>query len=80
MIAGLERRPREPIVENHGIFAEHDQRCAVLHGQHAVLELGNGVFHPSWKAQAEGWRLVQAKNWFQRMALRIAFGTQSERY
>jgi hypothetical protein len=62
--------PREPRVENHGIFAHHDQRCAVYSGQSAVLELGEGVFHPSWKAQSDGWQLVHADTRFKRWLVR----------
>lgn len=63
--------PREPTIEVHGPVATHDQRCAVMPGESAVLDLNAGVFLPSWKAQAEGWHLVQARTWLQRMALRV---------
>jgi hypothetical protein len=66
----LDPPPREPLVENHGLFAIHDQRCAVLSGEHAVLELGQGVFHPSWKAQSDGWHLVHADTVFKRWLVR----------
>lgn len=58
--------PREPWIENHGIFAHHDQQCAVYTGEHAVLDLSQGVFYPSWKAQGDGWRLVRADTWWRR--------------
>jgi hypothetical protein len=35
-----------------------------------VLDMNAGVFLPSWKAQANGWHLVQARTWWQRLALR----------
>lgn len=79
MIADIYKYPREPRVDNHGIFAQHDQRCAVLRGEHAVLDCGEGVFYPSWKAQKAGWHLVHAKTWFQRLALRIAFNAGENR-
>lgn len=68
--------PREPEIEVHGPVAAHDQRCAVLPGTSAVLNLSIGVFEPSWKAQSQGWRLVQARTWLQRLALRLAFGAR----
>lgn len=63
--------PREPTVDNHGIFARHDQRCAVYSGEHAVLNLNEGIFHPSWKAQRDGWRLVYANTWWKRTLVRL---------
>jgi hypothetical protein len=65
--------PREPYLNNNGLYAEHDQRCAVIAYKPAVIDCQTGVFHPSWEAQSRGWRLVQAKSWFQRLALRVAF-------
>lgn len=66
--------PREPTIEVLGPCAEHDQRCAVLAGASAVLDMDEWVFRPSWEAQRRGWRLVQARTWIQRLALRLAFG------
>lgn len=66
-------KPREPQIEVPGPFAIHDMRCAVLPHESAVYHLNDGVFYPSWQAQAYGWRLVQARTWFQRLALRLAF-------
>jgi hypothetical protein len=65
-------KPRAPNIENHGIFAMHDQACAVHHEASAVYDCNTGVFHPSWRAQSDGWQLVQAKHWWQRVLLRIA--------
>lgn len=70
-------KPREPFLEVPGPFAVHDQRCAVLAGESAVYQLWDGVFAPSWKAQAEGWRLIQARTWLQRLALRLVFKPSS---
>jgi hypothetical protein len=65
---------RTPTIVNHGIWATHDQCCAVLGANEpAVIDCATEVFHPSWKAQGEGWRLVQARTWLQRMALRWLF-------
>ena len=74
-VAGqVERRvrpPREPWVHYEGPVAFHDQRCAVMPGEPAVLDLHRGVFCPSWAAQERGWRLVRADTWLRRLALRL---------
>ena len=67
---------REPTIIDLGICLEHDQRCAVLPGESAVISCNTGIFHPSWKAQLEGWRLVQARNRWQRFLLRVFFGAR----
>ena len=63
--------PVEPHIHYEGPIAFHTQRCAVLPEQHAVLDLSTGVFHPSWIAQDQGWRLVRADTFLQRLALRL---------
>lgn len=63
----------DPKIEVEGPTATHDQSCAVRHGQPAVLDMNKWVFQPSWTAQDEGWRLVQARNWLQRAALKLLF-------
>jgi len=63
--------PPEPLIHCEGPVAFHTQRCAVLPGQHAVLDLNAGVFRPSWTAQQQGWRLVRADTWLRRLALRL---------
>jgi len=65
----------KPKIESHVIYADHDQSCAVRHGESAVLDMHEWVFHPSWKAQKDGWRLVQAKRWWQRTLLKWVFTT-----
>lgn len=62
---------RKPVIENHGIFAEHDQCCAVRFNESAVLNLERGVFEPSWRAQQEGWRLIRADTKLRRFLLRF---------
>ena len=64
----------DPTVKFHGPTAEHNMPCAVYRDKHAVLDCNTGIFHPSWLAQSDGWQLVRAKTWFQRLALRVAFG------
>lgn len=48
----------QPSIEFHGPVAIHNQACAVYWLESAVYEFGDGAFHPSWKAQERGWRLV----------------------
>lgn len=62
-----------PKVECHGPVAVHDQACAVIWAEPAVLDMNTSVFHPSWAAQSEGWRLVLARSWIQRLAIRLLF-------
>jgi hypothetical protein len=65
--------PREPKILNLGLPVFHDMRCCVAPGEPAVYRTNDGVFLPSWKAQGEGWKLVRARNWFQRWILRAFF-------
>lgn len=64
-----------PSIIFHGPVAEHDHACPVLWSEPSVYNYTTGCFDPSWKAQEMGWRLVRARNWAQRLLLRIAFGT-----
>jgi hypothetical protein len=70
--------PRSPEFIDHGIVVEHDQACCVHHSgkgiRSAIIDCNTGIFHPSWRAQKEGWKLVQAKSWFQRWLLSTFFG------
>jgi hypothetical protein len=70
-------QPRKPEFLDLGIVVEHNQACCVYHSgadiRSAVIECNTGVFHPSWRAQQEGWKLVQAKSWFQRWLLNTFF-------
>lgn len=43
-----------------GPWARHNYPCPVHGDEPAVLNLDDGVFHPSWKAQDAGWMLVKA--------------------
>ena len=57
-----------------GMGYEHDMPCAIYtNSDHAVLDTSCGVFKPSWRAQKEGWKLVQAKTKFQKWLLRKFF-------
>lgn len=64
----------KPTIVNDGIVAQHDMPCAVFRGKSAVIDCADNVFHPSWAAQREGWRLVRATNWMQWLALRLFWG------
>lgn len=41
----------------------HDMPCPIHREEPAVLNLGDGIFHPSWKAQREGWMLIKPPRW-----------------
>ena len=58
-----------PTVETDGgPWATHNMPCPVLGPpHHAVLDIGTGIFHPSWKAQEQGWRLVLHRPWWKRI-------------
>ena len=45
-----------------GIVAEHNMPCCVYQDHHAVLHMNTGIFHPSRRAQYEGYRLVRVQN------------------
>ena len=68
---------RSPTMTDLGIAVEHDQACAVYFEpdniKPAVYCCNTGVFQPSWQAQNEGWKLVKAKNFFQRWLLHTFF-------
>ena len=66
-------KTKKPNIETHGPIARHNQACAVLHSENqpAVYNLGTGIFHPSWKAQEKGYRLIKAATPFQRFLLRF---------
>ena len=62
--------PHTPVVHTDGgPWATHDMPCPVLGPPHkAVLDLGTGVFHPSWEAQRQGWALIKRKKcWWHRV-------------
>lgn len=54
----------QPRVETDGgPWATHNMPCCVHSEYPAVYDLGTGMFHPSWKAQEEGWALVKLPRW-----------------
>lgn len=69
----VDRKPLQPTVAFIGPAAQHDMPCPVYPESFAVFQCHRGVFHPSWRAQTEGWRLVRARNWLQRLILHLFF-------
>lgn len=56
-----------PIVEDHGLFAEHDMACAVCGINKAMLAMNNGVFWPCDTCRQKGWELGRIRyRWLQR--------------
>ena len=51
------------VLTDGGPWAMHNYPCPVYSDEPAVLEIHDGVFHPSWKAQSEGWALVKTSGW-----------------
>lgn len=61
--------PRQPTIDTDGgPWATHDMACAVCRKEHAVLDLGTGIFRPCWTCQEKGWRLAKP-GWFARWLL-----------
>lgn len=56
-------------------LAEANAACPVYwkEGEAAVFDRIAGVFRPSWRAQDEGWHLVEARTRIQRLVLRLFF-------
>lgn len=68
-----DRKPFQPTVAFIGMAAEHDMPCPIRPHLFATYHCQTGVFHPSWGAHEEGWRLVRARNWFQRLLIHLFF-------
>ena len=60
-------------IESDGLVAFHNQRCGVNTNEKAVLNINTGIFHPSWAAQREGYKLIKLNNWFDRLIFKIFF-------
>jgi hypothetical protein len=60
------------IITDGGPWAEHDMACPVKwrEGKVAVLDIGDGVFHPSWDAQREGWMTIRPPKWLGKLLKR----------
>lgn len=48
----------KPVIENHGLHANHDMACAVCHKNKAVIMCETEVFFPCWSCQKDGYRLI----------------------
>jgi len=57
---------------------EHNYPCPIYRDHHAVYNASDGYFEPSWKARSEGWRLIKATNWFQKLLLRWFFAARPQ--
>lgn len=64
---------RKPIITHLGLVTCHDQSCAVLPDEHAVYNYNTGIFHPSWKAQIQGYHLVHADSKFKKLLIKWFF-------
>jgi hypothetical protein len=57
----------QPVISTDGgPWATHDMACAVCHERKAILELGEGTFHPCHVCQAHGWDLIERPSKFNR--------------
>lgn len=68
-----EMRLLTPYIDTDGgPWAKHNYPCPVYRKLPAVIDVGTGIFSPSWEAQRDGWHLVQAKGW-RLFVLRLLF-------
>jgi len=51
------------MVTDGGPWVSHNYPCPVVENEPAVWDMNANVFRPSWAAQRDGWRLVQAIGW-----------------
>jgi hypothetical protein len=65
--------PAEIKYFNYGLAITHNYPCPVLYNsdEKAVCNLHDGTFHPSWKAQEAGWKLIKADTWFRKQLLKF---------
>lgn len=68
---------RKPTITHLGLATCHDQSCAVLPDEHAVYNCNTGIFHPSWKAQIQGYHLVHADSKFKKLLIKWFFKDSS---
>ena len=54
------------VVENYGLYAEHNMPCAVCRELPAVLDLGTGLMQPCWDCQSHGYTLRRLPQWLRR--------------
>lgn len=66
-----------PTVDDHGLgLVAHNMPCIVQNGVYrdvepAVIDVNSGIFHPSWRAQRDGWFLIRARSQWQRFVCRL---------
>jgi len=58
---------------NGSPFCSHNYPCPVYFNLHAVYDMNEGIFKPSWKAQNEGFRLIKADTKIKRFIIRVFF-------
>ena len=58
-----------PVIDNHGIVAEHDYACPVCLKRHAVFNCNTGRFAPCWLCRRDGWE-VRKLPWWRRLLRR----------
>lgn len=56
----------EPVISTDGLWAEHDQACAVCQVKKAVLNLETGIFEPCWGCQSLGYLTHNPPKWYRR--------------
>ena len=55
------------VITDGGPWAFHNMPCAVYQDKKAVLNLGKGIYGPSWKAKSHGYILVKVPKWLRRL-------------
>ncbi len=49
------------VVTDGGPWAFHNMPCGICRKEKAVLDISTSVFHPCWKCQRDGWKLVKKR-------------------
>jgi len=57
--AGPQIPVRKPTIDNHVLYAHHDQACAVCRERHAIMYMNRWVFMPCDTCRADGWQLMR---------------------
>lgn len=67
-------KPAKVWVEAIGLgLVKHNFPCPVYRDQKAIHVSPGFYFQPSWEAQKDGWKLIQAKSCIQKIVIRIFF-------
>lgn len=59
-------RPLSPVILPDGPHVEHNMPCAVCLQRHAVYHMNEGIFHPCWWCQYQGWE-IRVRPWWVRL-------------